>query len=560
MVDKSISMEAGPSQAGDHDESDEELEQNEAWDDWRSDDDGESEPGLICLFCDSTYESSETLFDHCRSDHSFDFLSIRRVLGLDFYASFRLINFIRSQVADCKCWRCGLVFNCKTDLQNHFHETDVFEKEGKFPWENDMYLKPFLVDDALLHSFAGNEDEDDDPVSVDKEELMRELMSSGVLEEIRVDSELITEINSSDLDVCEKNGVQEGPCVDGNASKCSERILTKDSVGDLVIPPQKQKDKQLRVSFANVAAKEIKTVNEDYFGAYGSFGIHRVMLSDKPRMDAYRGALLNNPSLMNKATVMDVGCGTGILSLFAAQAGASKVIAVEASAKMAGLATQIAKDNCLLKEGDQDSQEKASSGVITVAHCMVEELNNCIQVKPHSIDVLISEWMGYCLLYESMLTSVLYARDHWLKPGGAILPDTATIFAAGFGKGGTSLPFWEDVYGFNMSCIGNEAVEDATQVPIVDVIETQDIITESAVVQAFDLTTMNSDEMDFTSNFELNLKSVCQADGSARRWRLYSPHLLILLGLIGPRLSSHSKNQLQWNLLVLLLNSLNLLP
>lgn len=58
---------------------------------------------------------------------------------------------------------------------------------------------------------------------------------------------------------------------------------------------------------------------------------------------------------------------------------------------------------------------------------MVEELNNCIQVKPHSIDVLISEWMGYCLLYESMLTSVLYARDHWLKPGGAILPDTATI-------------------------------------------------------------------------------------------------------------------------------------
>ncbi|KAH7672044.1 [Myelin basic protein]-arginine N-methyltransferase protein [Dioscorea alata] len=483
MVDKTISMDAGPYQAGDHDESDEELEQNEAWDDWRSDDDGESEPGLICLFCDSTYESSETLFDHCRSDHSFDFLSIRRVLGLDFYASFKLINFIRSQVAECKCWRCGLVFNCKKELQNHFHETDVFEKEGKFPWEDDMYLKPFLVDDALLHSFAGNEDEDDDPVSVDKEELMRELMSSGALEEIRVDNELITEISSSDLDVCEKNGVHEGPCVDGNASKCSERIMTKDSVGDLVIPPQKQKDKQLRVSFANVAAKEIKIVNEDYFGAYGSFGIHRVMLSDKPRMDAYRGALLNNPSLMNKATVMDVGCGTGILSLFAAQAGASKVIAVEASAKMAGLATQIAKDNCLLKEGDQDSEEKASSGVITVAQCMVEELNNCIHVKPHSIDVLVSEWMGYCLLYESMLTSVLYARDHWLKPGGAILPDTATIFAAGFGKGGTSLPFWEDVYGFNMSCIGNEVVEDATQVPIVDIIETQDIITESAVVQ-----------------------------------------------------------------------------
>ena len=185
------------------------------------------------------------------------------------------------QVAECKCWRCGLVFKCKTDLQNHFHEADVFEKEGKFPWEDDLYLKPFLVDDALLHSFAGNEDEDDDPVPVDKGELMRELMSSGALEEIRIDSELITEISSSNLDVCEKNGVREGPCVDGNACNGSERIMAKDSVGDLVVPPQKQKDKQLRVSFANVAVKEIKVVNEDYFGAYGSFGIHRVMLSDK---------------------------------------------------------------------------------------------------------------------------------------------------------------------------------------------------------------------------------------------------------------------------------------
>jgi len=62
-----------------------------------------------------------------------------------------------------------------------------------------------------------------------------------------------------------------------------------------------------------------------------------------------------------------------------------------------------------------------------VVQTMVEDLNKHIQIQPHSVDVLVSEWMGYCLLYESMLASVLYARDHWLKPGGAILPDTATI-------------------------------------------------------------------------------------------------------------------------------------
>lgn len=58
---------------------------------------------------------------------------------------------------------------------------------------------------------------------------------------------------------------------------------------------------------------------------------------------------------------------------------------------------------------------------------MVEELEKSIKIQPHSVDVLVSEWMGYCLLYESMLSSVLYARDRWLKPGGAILPDTATM-------------------------------------------------------------------------------------------------------------------------------------
>ncbi|KAJ0985244.1 hypothetical protein J5N97_003600 [Dioscorea zingiberensis] len=512
MAGKTINLEAGPSQTYDYDESEEEQEQNEAWDDWQSDED-EPEPGLLCLFCDSRYESSETLFYHCHSDHSFDFLSIRRVLGLDFYSSFKLINFIRSQVAVCKCWRCGLVLQCKTDLQNHVHATDGFEQSGKLPWEDDIYLKPFLVDDALLHSFAGNEDEDDDPISVDKDELMRELMSNGSVDEIRIDSKLIAEITSSELEACEKNGAREETCADANVPNGYGKIMIKEPAEDSRVPPRKQKDKQLRVSFANVAAKEIKIVNEDYFGAYGSFGIHRVMLSDKARMDAYHGALMSNPSLINQATVMDVGCGTGILSLFAAQAGASKVIAVEASAKMASLATQIAKENFLLKEVNQNSEEKAyPPGVITVAQCMIEELNNFIQVEPHSIDVLVSEWMGYCLLYESMLTSVLYARDHWLKPGGAILPDTATIFAAGFGKGGTSLPFWEDVYGFNMSCIGKEVVEDAGQVPIVDIIESRDIMTESAVVQAFDLTTMKPDDMDFTANFELKLRSGSQGE------------------------------------------------
>jgi protein arginine N-methyltransferase 1 len=48
---------------------------------------------------------------------------------------------------------------------------------------------------------------------------------------------------------------------------------------------------------------------------------------------------------------------------------------------------------------------------------------------------IISEWMGYFLLYESMLDTVLWARDRYLVKGGLIFPDKATIFVAGIEDG-----------------------------------------------------------------------------------------------------------------------------
>lgn len=59
------------------------------------------------------------------------------------------------------------------------------------------------------------------------------------------------------------------------------------------------------------------------------------------------------------------------------------------------------------------------------------------------VDVLVSEWMGYALLFETMLDSVLYARDRFLKPGGAMLPDIASIFIAGASAQATGSPFWK---------------------------------------------------------------------------------------------------------------------
>ena len=58
-----------------------------------------------------------------------------------------------------------------------------------------------------------------------------------------------------------------------------------------------------------------------------------------------------------------------------------------------------------------------------------------IQLPVEKVDCIISEWMGYFLFYESMLDTVLYARDKWLVPGGIILPDKATLSVVGIEDG-----------------------------------------------------------------------------------------------------------------------------
>lgn len=47
------------------------------------------------------------------------------------------------------------------------------------------------------------------------------------------------------------------------------------------------------------------------------------------------------------------------------------------------------------------------------------------------VDVLVSEWMGYFLLFEGMLDSFIYARDNHLKKGGLVLPNRCNISLVG---------------------------------------------------------------------------------------------------------------------------------
>ena len=73
---------------------------------------------------------------------------------------------------------------------------------------------------------------------------------------------------------------------------------------------------------AGIGAAEDKTSKDYYFDSYAHFGIHEEMLKDEVRTRAYKNAIEQNQCLIRGKTVLDIGCGTGILSMFAARAGA----------------------------------------------------------------------------------------------------------------------------------------------------------------------------------------------------------------------------------------------
>jgi protein arginine N-methyltransferase 1 len=147
----------------------------------------------------------------------------------------------------------------------------------------------------------------------------------------------------------------------------------------------------------------------NYFCSYADLYHQKQMLMDHVRMRAYHGAIMQNKHLFEGKTILDVGTGSGVLSIWAAQAGAAKVYAVEYT-DMASHARNLVEKNGL-------------SEVIEVIQSSVEDLE-----LPCKVDIVISEWMGYFLLRESMLDSVIRARDRWMKPEGSMFPSHATMF------------------------------------------------------------------------------------------------------------------------------------
>lgn len=155
----------------------------------------------------------------------------------------------------------------------------------------------------------------------------------------------------------------------------------------------------------------------------------------------------------------------------------------------------------------QTVKENNYEDVIEVFHQQIEDFH--LPPGDDKVDILISEWMGFYLLHEGMLDSIIFARDKFLKLDGLMFPQNATINVAP-----SSVPSrfdWNDVDGVKMTYFGQAIRKQKSQKPEILLLNGKDLLHEGTVMAWLDLKEISRDDMS-----EINFKEVIVASSAGR--------------------------------------------
>ncbi|KAL8734363.1 MAG: hypothetical protein Q9166_001561 [cf. Caloplaca sp. 2 TL-2023] len=420
------------------------LDDEDEWKDIEPDDLG---PSYVSLGGTTKFSNIEDFLQDAKKNHGVDLLEIkdRYAEDLETYGMIKLINFVREQVSQ-----------------------DLFQPviSPKSFLEGDRYMKPFIEDDALLYSIDEIFDVARQRAHHQAEGSTDQTASPEDIEDLIKQNEMLRE-----QVVYFRNAVHK---------QYLENLELKEHVG------KKPEHQSRNHEVFGILAKD-KDHDSHYFTSYDHHEIHQTMLQDNVRTDAYRDFIYDNKHLFAGKVVLDVGCGTGILSMFCAKAGATKVIAVDNSSIL-----------------DKAREIVFANGFSDTVQCLrgkIEEVN--LPVK--NVDIIISEWMGYCLLYEAMLDSVIWARDRYLAPGGLMVPSHAALHLSLF-AGDDYLTeknsFWNCVYGFDMSCMRAKEYDDI----VIRTITPEAVASRSETFLELPLHTVRKEDLTVNSiNFKLSV-------------------------------------------------------
>jgi protein arginine N-methyltransferase 3 len=389
------------------------LNDEEGWEDAEPDVESET---FISLLDDEIFTDIVSMLNHCRDKYNFDFLEIKERLAFDFYDSVKLVNFIRSQV--------------------HNGQPVSSDISGE-DFADEKFLKPVLEDDALIINL------DDLPDN------------KGNTQESAAGTTKGKQVSSSSGELVSRISELEEELRRIQSQFDNYRETVKQTLDE------RWNDKPTGGTSTDTKQEEKRDDDSHYFRSYSYNGqsfarlleqlltqvdIHETMLKDTVRTDAYRDFIYDHKHLFSGKVVLDVGCGTGILSMFCAKAGAAKVIAVDNSA--------------IIDKARENVFNNGLANKITCLRGKIEE----VTLPVDKVDIIVSEWMGYCLLYEAMLDSVIWARDKYLKEDGLMVPSHMNMWVAPVADPdyvADHIAFWRDVYGFDMKAMQSGIHDDA---------------------------------------------------------------------------------------------------
>ncbi|KAK1565977.1 methyltransferase domain-containing protein [Colletotrichum navitas] len=414
--------------------------------DWEDAEPEEEETvAFISLLDDSVFHNMNDMLQHCREKYNFDLLAVRRRLDLDFFGTVKLVNFVRQLIHD------------GATLPEAISAEDIAD---------DRFMKPVIEDDALIMALTELDLGDEYSEAIQQAAQPSSSREAQLAEELeKLKSQFASYRAAVEQTLDQRWGDDTAVATQDDSSR------DVDNKGD-------RKDE-----------------SQYYWESYAANDIHETMLKDKVRTDSYRDFVYNNKSLFKDKIVLDIGCGTGILSMFCAKAGAKQVFAVDKSDII-----DKARENVFI------------NGLADKVTCIRGRVED-ISLPVDQVDIIISEWMGYCLLYEAMMNSVLVARDRFLKPDGLIAPSISTIWMAPVSDPGyvtDFVTFWDDVYGFDMKSMKAGIYDEAR----IEIMPEDCICGTPSQISYIDLHTVKVEDLDFEAQWKMTLsKDIPSLDG-----------------------------------------------
>ncbi len=198
---------------------------------------------------------------------------------------------------------------------------------------------------------------------------------------------------------------------------------------------------------------------------------HGRMIRDRVRGDAYARAI--TATVRRNDVVLDLGTGSGVLSVIACRAGARKVYAIEEE-DIIELAREIVRIN-----GCADRVEliQASSYEVELPECA---------------NVLVADVRGVLPFFRTSLTAMIDARNRFLAPGGTIIPQRDVVRGAlaesAEAYGPHVAPWEEGAWGVDLTPARRLAVNDMRK----QLVRAEEVISNVVVVATIDYATFTS--------------------------------------------------------------------